>query len=161
MEKQLFIFDANIIIDFLKADKLILEILSRQFHIIIPNVVFDEINSLTIDMAESFGIQILEVDLEILISATKISDNSKLSVQDASSLLIAKKENFTCATNDRALYNACKEENIKVFWGLELILDLYYNSVISKEQAINIGDKLRNINYKITDNIINEFKNRL
>lgn len=159
--ERLFILDANFLIDILKIESDFFPVLCGLISIIVPRPIFDEVDSLSESQATELGIRIIDVDLELMIQAINISDNSGLSSQDAVALLIAKANDYSCVTNDKLLYNRCRAENIHTLWGLELLLDLVRNCRISKEYAAEIAQKLQEINIKMTAEIMREFDKQL
>ena len=159
--ERLFILDANFLIDILKIESDFLSVLCGAISIIVPRPIFEEVDALTQSQAEELGIRIIDIDLEIMIQAIGIADNSGLSSQDAVALLIAKANDYACVTNDKLLYNRCRAENIHALWGLELLLELVRNGRISKEYASEIALKLQEINIKMTAQIMCEFEKQL
>ena len=60
-------------------------------------------------------------------------------------------------TNDVNLRKACEERQVKIIWGLQLLLILIEKSDYSINDAIKIGKMIGNKNRYISEEIVNDF----
>jgi hypothetical protein len=97
------ILDACALIDFIKVDRAILELVVKYvgaLHVVSP--VVDEINEIK-DENElvELGVVIIEPEIEDAFAA--VSQSGPASFQDNLCLLVAKRYSLTCVTNDKSL----------------------------------------------------------
>jgi hypothetical protein len=156
--QKLMIMDACVLIDFIKADRSILELVVKHvgpLHVASPIV--DEVNEIDGENElVDLGLVIVEPELEDAFAAT--SKIGPTSFQDRLCLLVAKRYGFTCVTNDKNLRKLCEQEKVPFLWGLELIVELHHASGISAEDACDIAQKIHESNPKhITPKIIERF----
>lgn len=159
---KLLIIDACVLIDYLRSDQTLPLLISRyvgKIHIV--STVLEEIEQIkTVEELEQHGIVLVEPELEDLFVANSLG--GKTSFQDNVCLLTAKRNGFTCITNDKCLRNQCKKMSVPLLWGLQLIIDLCRKGGISSASAIQIGETIRNNNSKhITRKLIEKFKEKI
>jgi len=154
------IMDACVLIDFIKAERTILELVVKHIGPLhIPSPVVEEINEID-DESElvELGLIILEPEIEDAFAAA--TPSGPISFQDRLCLLAAKRHGFTCVTNDKNLRNLCRQEDVPLFWGLELIAKLHKVGGITSKEAEIIAKAIRKSNPKhITDKIVSLFIN--
>ena len=119
------LLDACVLIDFLKADKAVLQLMVQYvgaFSVIGP--VVDEVKEINDDNELiELGLIIMEPALEDAYAAG--SQRGPLSFEDPLSLLTAKRHGLLLVTNDRRLRRECEPEGVAVLWGLELLAALH------------------------------------
>ena len=149
------ICDANILIDFSKSDKQLIHYICEYYdEVYVPDVILFEVGVLSFDEAKKLGLKIVETPLEL-------ENIPGLSRQDRTCLYYVKKNKWTCLTNDTILRKHCLEAGSNVVWGLELILLLVKDSLITKAYAEKIARIIHNENIEINDKILTSFLNKL
>ena len=152
------LMDACVLIDFIKADRSILELIVKYvgpLHVISP--VVDEVNEID-DEGElvELGLSIVEPEIEDAYAAA--SQIGPTSFQDRLCLLTAKRYGFTCVTNDKNLRKLCEEENVPLSWGLQLLADLHQVGGILPDDALDIAQRIHKANPRhITLQILRRF----
>jgi len=160
--RTLMLLDACVLIDYWKAEKSILQSFSTHLgglHVASP--VLDEVDDIN-DPVEltNLGVNIVTPELEDLIEAG--AGKGSLSFQDRLCLLVAKREGFTCVTNDKSLRNACETAGVDVIWGLEPMLMLYDQGGITESDALKVASAIRASNpMYITQRVINAFRAKI
>lgn len=149
------ICDANVLIDFSKADiDVIPKIVEYYGKACVPDVILAEVGGILEAEAESFGLTVLESPLEL----EKIPS---LSFQDRVCLYYVKKNKWECLTNDRALRKNCIEAGGTVVWGLEMLLKLAESELISSARAEKIARTINRNNTEINNRILKQFLYKL
>ncbi len=152
------ILDACVLIDFVKADRSVVALITKHvgtIYVISPVVSevqdIDGENELL-----KLGIIILEPEIEDAFKASV--GTGATSFQDRLCMLTAKRNGFTCVTNDTNLRKLCESENVPYLWGLQLILELHKLKGISMSDALHIVNKIHITNPQhITKKIILRF----
>ncbi len=152
------IMDACVLIDFIKADRSVLELVVKHvgtLHVVGP--VIDEVKEIERENELiELGMVIVEPEIEDLDAASHI--NRRTSKPDNLCLLTAKRHGLTCVTNDKPLRKLCEKENVPTMWGLELLIELNRSGGIPAETALDIARKIRDANPKhITHEILEQF----
>jgi len=156
--RKLMIMDACVLIDFIKADRSVLELVVKHvgtLHVVGP--VIDEVKEIEgeNELIE-LGMVIVEPEIEDLDAASQ--KNRRTSKPDNLCLLMAKRHGLTCVTNDKPLRTFCEKENVPTMWGLELLIELNRSGGIPAETALDIARKIREANPKhITHEILEQF----
>jgi len=157
------IMDADVLIDFLKVDRSVLNLIVQYvgpIHVVSP--VAGEIGE--VDDEEEL------VELGLLIIEPEVEDGFEAmdwppgptSFQDRLCLLTARRHGYTCVTNDKRLRKLCARENVPVLWSLELMLELHGAGGISTEDALDIATGIHEVNSRhITLDILDRFRVRL
>ena len=157
--RRLMIMDACVLIDFIKAQRSVLELVVKHVGpLYVTSPVVDEVKEIDDekDLVE-LGLLIVEPELEDAYMAASQS-GGPLSFQDRLCLLAAKRHGFTCVTNDKNLRKSCTQEGVPILWGLELLAELHKAGGISEKEAKRIAQAIRTSNPKhITANIISRF----
>lgn len=155
------ISDANVIIDYLKADENIIKIATATiFDIYIPiPVLKNEIDQLSEAKAKKLGIKLYEPTLEEIEQTG--SGNKGLSFNDKLCLQAALKNGWICSTNDKPLRKECGKYSVKVLWGLEIMIKLNALGYLAKSEAIKTVNKMKASNVFITDKIQKDFIGKL
>lgn len=157
------ITDANVLIDYIESDITILALYSDKIEqVIIPSVIIEEVEQLSLDDCENYGFLIIEEELEILSDAAN-SHHGPLSFEDKVCLYLAKSlQNATCITNEKALYKFCEQDQIPVKRGLKLLIELVEGLHINKEEAINVVQLIHQSNpHHIHQGVIDDFLNKI
>ena len=80
---------------------------------------------------------------------------------EASSIILAKEINALFFSDDKRARNVAKNFHLKVKGILGLILDLYKNGSISREEALSYLDKLVQDGFWINDNLYKKIRNEI
>jgi len=152
------IMDACVLIDFIKADRSVLELVVKHvgpLHVNGP--VIDEVKDIESEKElVKLGLIIVEPEIEDLDAASQ--KNRRTSKPDNLCLLMAKRHGLTCVTNDKPLRTLCEKENVPTMWGLELLIELHRSGGIPAETALDIARKRHEANPKhITHEILEQF----
>ena len=153
---RLLIVDACVLIDFCDADASVLGIISRhvgQLHVV--STVLDEVEQLDQNQAASLGLVVIEPTLDMLDASAR--KRGRLSPRDHICLLLAKVNEWTCVSNDKALRTACGQDGVSVMWGLEVLGLAAASGGISPSEAEAVARRIGEANPFITDAIIDAF----
>jgi hypothetical protein len=150
--------DACVLIDFIKADRTVLASIHKhvgKIHVVSPVVTeildIDNPSELT-----ELGIIIIEPEIEDAFTAA--TGNGATSFQDRLCLLTAKRNYFTCVTNDISLRSLCVANDVPILWGLQTLTALHKLRGISTQDALRIATLIHKSNPKhITDKILKKF----
>ena len=145
-QRKLMIMDACVLIDFIKAERAVLELVVEHIGpLYVTSPVVDEVNEIG-DESEliQLGIVVIEPEIEDAFSAA--GQFGPTSFQDRLCLLVAKRHSLTCVTNDKNLRKLCKEEGVPMLWGLELLIELHENGGIPAHRAEAIAHMMRESN---------------
>ena len=157
--RQGMILDACVLIDFIKADRVILASISKHLgslHVI--QEVLEEVHEIHhIEEILELGIKVIEPELEDVFTAAQ--KRGPLSFQDWLCLLTAKRHGLTCVTNDKSLRKICQQEEIPLRWGLELLVELYRCGGTTRKDALEVARKIHKNNPKhITVRLLRRFE---
>jgi rRNA-processing protein FCF1 len=157
----LILTDANILIDYESCGIEVLALVSKYVApMIVPDVVQQEVRTLTKEQIEKAGVTVVETPLALLAPAPLAS--KQLSTQDRVCLEMASANGWTCATNDKVLRNACQARGVRLAWGLELMVELVDRRVLPEKKAQNLGKKMHRVNPKsITNQVLTDFLARI
>ena len=155
MKKGPIVCDANILIDYRIAGTAILKALGEYAEIIVPDVILDEARHLDREETESAGIGIYPVPIEMIADASNTLPGC--SMEDTICYLLAKKNRWTCATNDKKLRRECLDNGVHIIRGLALLIELVEHRHLTKKQAAEAVKKIADANREITDEILTEF----
>jgi len=111
--RRLMIMDACVLIDYSKAERAMLELVVkhvRPLHVTSP--VVNEVNEID-DENELVELGLIIVEPEIEDAYAAVSRSGPLSFEDWVCLLTAKRQGFTCITNDKNLRKFCKQEGFR------------------------------------------------
>jgi rRNA-processing protein FCF1 len=149
------ILDACVLIDFISADRSVLELLVNYVgKLYVASPVVDEINEIKNESElTALGIVVVEPEIEDAYSAANITGAT--SFQDRLFFFTAKRHGLACVTNDKNLRKLCEKEGVTILWGLELLAKLHKTGGIPGKQAIMIAQQIRAKNPKhITEKIV-------
>lgn len=149
------ICDANVLIDFVKADEAVLAMVAGYWgSVFVPDVVLSEVQQLSTDRAGSLGLTIIETPL-------RIPDVAGLSFQDRACLYFATREGWVCIANDRRLRNECQKCGVQTVWGLEMLLLLVESGTLAEARARRVAMKIHAENPQITRKVLDDFIGKL
>nr|DAY63878.1 MAG TPA: hypothetical protein [Caudoviricetes sp.] len=140
---MIIINDTNIWID-LKYTNLLDEVFQLPYEIAIPNILFnDELKEKDGDLLEERGVKILEMtDEEVMDTVVLSRDTNKVSFNDLTTLVVARKRNYVLVTGDGNLRKMASSYNIELRGTLWLLDELVKYEIISFETAIEACEKL-------------------
>lgn len=154
------ISDANVLIDYVKANKKVLHLAVKHLcDIYVPIEVFKEVKDITRNELEKLGISIFEPTLGQVINAAKRPFG--LSFEDQLCLLIAKEQGWVCATNDKQLRGQCDKDGVEVIWGLEIMVLLNKEGYLDRAEAEKIAEKIGENNRYIGKELVKKFVAKL
>lgn len=149
------ICDANILIDFSKSDISVISKIAEYYEkVCVPDIILQEVGTISEEKAKSLGITIVETPLEL-------EEVPSLSFQDRTCLYYVKKEGWTCLTNDKALRKNCEAIGGTVVWGLEMLIKLVEAKLITVSHAEKISKKIHQENLEINEKILCNFLDKL
>ena len=149
------ICDANVLIDFVKADEGVLAMLAGYWEqLFVPDVVLSEVRQLSANRAGSLGLTIIETPL-------RLPEVPGLSYQDRACLHFAVKEGWVCIANDRRLRNECQKCGVETVWGLETLLLLVGSRALAEPRARRVAMKIHAENPQITKKVLDDFLQKL
>ena len=152
--------DANVVIDYVKANKKVLHLAVKHLcEIYVPVPVLKEVKDISKSELEKIGIIIFEPTIDQLTQAAQ--QLFGLSFQDQLCLLIAKENHWVCATNDKQLRAQCEAGSVEVIWGLDIMLILNKQGFLERAEATKTADKIAEINRYIGKEIIKRFIGKL
>jgi hypothetical protein len=119
-----------------------------------------EVRQLDPTACDRHALELWQPSTEQLLAAG--AKRGPLSFLDRLCLVVARDEGWTCATNDKALRQVCKEEGVRTRWGLELLIDLVEARRLETVAALGIATEIHlNNRYHITAAILARFRRRL
>lgn len=160
-QSALLISDACVLIDYCKAEcHDIIELISSNIlPIKVPLVVLREVDQLTNDEAEDLGISLLELSMDQMREATV---RGGMSQPDRLCFIAARDNNGAVWSNDKRLRKMCRENNVQVFWGLEMLLVLVRGEYLRKIEARKAAVRIHEVDpHYITARLLNRFLRRL
>lgn len=155
---KLMIMDACVLIDFIKADRRVLELFVKYIGPLhVASLVVDEVKEIDgEDELTALGMIIVEPEIEDAYIAG--AQSGPLSFEDWLCMLTARRHGFTCVTNDKNLRKLCQQEKVPLLWGLELMLKLHKAGGITGKEAEELAKAIRQTNPKhITEKIVSDF----
>ena len=155
------ILDACVVIDYAESDLSVLGTVSRNVApIALARPILDEVEQLDEHQAVALGVTIVDVDLSLATSAA--APGSTLSFEDRVCLLLAKREAWTCVTNDKPLRAACAKEAVTVMWGLEMMLHAVGAGAMTSAEAIDVAKAMHDANPRyVTKQLVAEFTRKV
>jgi hypothetical protein len=149
------ICDANVLIDYVKADEHIFrELVAYWGTVFVPDIVLFEARQLSLTRADELGLTIIETPLAL-------PPAPGLSKADRACLHYVLERGWTCIVNDRRLRSECIKQGGTVVWGLEMLLILASERRITKARARRIATRIKADNPLITGSIIDDFIDKL
>ena len=159
--KRVVICDANILIDYAKANKKIIGLATKHLYDIwVPLPIWEEVKDLLQGDIDALGLTIFEPKLEQIVEASD-RHGGGLSDEDKLCFIISRDEKAICATNDKNLRKICANNSIEVLWGLEMMIELCEAEKLGIVLAERVVRKIAQENITITDEIIKRFIERI
>ena len=155
--KRIVICDANILIDYAKANKKVIGLITKHlYEIWVPLPVWGEVNDLSGEDAAALGINIAEPSLAQTYEAADMYGGG-LSDEDNMCFIMARDEKTICATNEKPLRKKCIDNGIEVLWGLQIMVQLSAIGKLKAEIAVKTGEKIVKMNPRITQKVLDDF----
>lgn len=160
--RALLVLDANVLIDYVRAARLILRLTVQHFgDVFVPEAILDEVDDFSRADCEALGIQVVTATEEQLTEAAAFGRKGPLSFNDRLFVLMARDRRWICVTNDRSLRRACEREQLEVRWSLRLMLDLVALGALKPEEAERIARRIAETNRFITAGVLSDFCGKL
>ena len=142
---EVYIVDANVLIDYLKTDISILTIYSKEIgQIYVPTDVLEKVKQLETGECDRLNLEIVEPTTEqYLEAAPKIRG---LAFDDRVCFILARDNKWYCISNDIQLRVICEENGISVLWGLELMLPLVERKLIEPTEILQVAKDIHESN---------------
>lgn len=155
---KLMILDACVLIDFIKVERAILELVVKNVGLLyVTSPVVDEVREVE-NGSELIDLGIVIIDPDIEDAFTAGGKSGSLSFEDWLCLLTAKRHGFICVTNDKNLRRHCEADGVSLLWGLELVAALHKTGGITGKEAATFAKGIRKTNPKhITEKILTQF----
>ena len=132
-KNKIVICDANVIIDFLECDISLLADLRVLFdEVCIPYMVIFEITEISEQELIDLGVNLFETPVQV-------SPVHGLTPEDWSCVLAVQATKGLCITNDKKLRSVLQEMEFDVLWGLETLLILKKENILTKSKAEKCG----------------------
>jgi len=152
--------DANVLIDYVNADRSVLSLISRHLATIhVPSPVLGQVDQLSESDAALLGIVVVEPTLDQALEAG--AGERPTSFQDRLCLIVARGAGWSVLTNDTALRRACKEAGIPCVWGMEAMAILVDEGRLSPARAMRVAEGIARSNRFITQSILDRFRKRV
>lgn len=162
MKLEIFIIDANVLIDFCQTEQAVLaHVCEHLANVHVADHVLAEVKELDEASAVALGIHVFRVEYPLLSRAAEASAHSPLGFQDWICLLLAEQEGWICVTNDKRLRTECESRGVNVLWGLQLLLRLVERHVLSKTEAVRIAEAICATNKRIPGAVLAAFRGKL
>lgn len=156
------IMDACVLIDYMNGGPELCKLISSHIGpIFVATPILEEVDSIkSLEELEDLGISPIEPEIEDVFAAEELEGQT--SFQDNICFLTAKRQGFTCVSNDKNLRRQCMGASIPILWGLELILELTESGGIRKKEASRIARAIQRSNPRyITAKVLSDFETRL
>ena len=156
------ILDACVLIDYINGESDLFKLISSHIgpvYVVTP--ILEEVDSIkSVEELKGLGLIPIEPEIEDIFTAGEM--DGVTSFQDNICFLTAKRNSFTCVSNDINLRRRCSDAGVQILWGLELILDLTKVGGILKKEASRIAKDIKKSNPRhIHSKIIFEFEDKL
>lgn len=150
------ITDANVLIDYLAADRKILKLIAGIFNeVYIPFDILKEVKQLTEKQATSYGFIVYYPEDDTYFKSANTTNG--LSFEDNICIIDSKKNGWGIVTNDSKMRKKCEDEGVEIFWGMQLMILLIKKGSLSKKDAIRNAEKMKLNNTRITEKNLKEF----
>jgi len=149
--------DANVLIDYRDSDITILSLVVQHvapLHVV--RDVVDEVDDLSLARCRELGLTVIDVDPAVLLELAALP--RRLSRRDRLSFYVSRENDWICVTNDRPLRKICGEHNVRVRWGLELMVELTNTGVLPASRALATAHRIcANNPHHVTKEILERF----
>lgn len=157
---DVYILDANVVIDYLEVDSSILSLAARHLgNLVVPRpVLFQEIDDLDEASAVALNLSV-ESPTDEEFGAAQGLPEGPLSLHDRISFAMARARCATCVTNEKPLRKLCLDEGVAVIRGLRLLILLVQRGELSSHSAIQVAEAIHAANPQyIHGGVLAEFK---
>lgn len=153
---MLLLVDANVLIDFVGADREVLALMVRHLGAIhVPRDVLDEVAALDEPTCTALGLRLVEGTLDQLTEAA--ARRGRLSFTDRMCLILARDHGWTCVTNDGRLRRECDAAGVPVMWGLQVLLGLVACGALTADAAVAVAEAIGRENVQLRAEVVAEF----
>lgn len=159
---QFMIMDACVLIDYMNGEPDLFKLISSHIGpIYVATPILEEVDSIgSMKELEDLGLIPIEPEIGDVFTANEM--DGQTSFQDNICFLTAKRQSFTCVSNDTNLRRQCTDSSVPILWGLELILDLTKAGGILKKEASRIAGDIQKSNPRqISVRILSDFEAKL
>lgn len=134
------LFDANVLIEYAHADEGILALIARHLGPTrVLSTTLGEVQELDAEDCRRLDISIIEPTTAQRNEATGV--RSRTSGKDKLCFVACRQNGWMLATNDRLLRSLCERDEVPVRYALELVLDLFSISRVSRARAESVAAK--------------------
>lgn len=118
---ELLILDANVLIDYVHSELRPLALWAKHVGPVqVPRMLLREVDGLSEEDCARHGLQLVDPSIGQLDEAAE--NQPGLSFEDRLCLVLARDAGLICATNDRRLRKACRDQGVGLMWGLEIMV---------------------------------------
>lgn len=149
--------DADVLIDYRDSDLPVLKEVGKHVgRLAVLSETLKEVRGVTRKTCASLGIDVLEVETPLLLAAAEAEP--RVSFNDRLCFLVCRERSWVCVTNDGALRRLCRRHDVKVRYGLGLVVDLVALGAINRRRATAIAQKMQANNpMHINDQVLEQF----
>lgn len=159
-EDTIVLTDANVLIDYVKADRELFHLLCSLFKSVkVPFDILNEVNELTLKQAQEFTIDVYYPEPETYFEAS--NEVKRISFQDHVCFIDAKKYGWAVITNDKSLKEYCNLEGIETFWGLQVVMLMVEEYLLTKRAAVKIAKTIVKNNPRIHEDVLRDFEEKV
>jgi len=157
-DKQTFIVDACVMIDYMNADISILGLFAGKFGnvVVALDTLIEEVKGLDVASCYRAGISIYEPSTEQLKAAG--IPRGQLSFHDRLLFLLARDNGWTTITNDTDLTGACRQIGVSVIRGLRPLIELVNTGDVTRKEAESLVKQMIAANKHLDKWLLKEFK---
>lgn len=149
--------DANVLIDYRDAGWEVLTVIGQNVGrvSVLPSVLA-EVSGVTAADCTAIGIEVMRIETDRLLEAASIQ--SGVSFNDRLCFATCRARGWTCVTNDRALRRLCQRRDVRVRFGLGLMIDTVAVGALPRQIAEAVACKMHASNPRhITEEILIQF----
>ena len=152
--------DADVLIDYCESELEVLKDVGRRIgRLAVLSEVLDEVRNLTRKCA-NLGIEVIDVEMPTLNAAAEMKTG--MSFNDRLCFLVCLERRWTCVTNDRALRHLCRRRDVKVRYGVGLMVDSVKLGTIDRRRANAIARRMHKANpTHINERVLERFSRAL
>ena len=149
--------DADVLIDYRDSDLAILKDVGRRVgRLAVVSQVLSEVHRLTRKHCKDLGIEVIEVETPMLLAAGQIE--TRVSFNDRLCFLVCQERGWTCVSNDSGLRRLCRRHDVKVRYGLSLVVDLVKLGAMNQRRATTIAHQMHEANpHHINKRVLGRF----
>ena len=153
--------DADVLIDYRQSDLSVLGLVGEHVGPLkVISAVLDEVRGVSAADCGQLGIEVIEVETRRMIRAAAVE--SRVSFNDRLCFLTCLEESWTCVTNDRALRRLCTRHDVKIRFGLDLMIDLVAGGALSRKRAVAVAHRIQASNpAHINERVISRYMSKL